>query len=398
MIITNSNISMSSARQYASFESTELVSEKTEATANAVKLDLSDESKTLSEQMKEHEEELEKEQEENQKKRYESYLAKKSESKSVNMNIGTMQNSQALQFNSDDDLKMQLVKKLFQSLLKGHLKTGKNTSFRDKLKEFTGNDNASTNGLNNLSNVNDDAEWREDLHSSLQTVNNAPTGTHMVKTTISSSFQAETENTAFQAVGSAKTADGRELSFGVTFEMSRSFCARNESFIQESYIQTDPLVINLDSNIASVSDIKFMFDLDADGKEEQISFANNGSGFLALDKNDDGIINDGNELFGTKNGDGFKDLSRYDEDGNGWIDEADSVFGKLKIWTKDENGKDKLLDLKSANVGAIGIQNANTQFSLNNDNNHTNGVIQKTGIYLKESGEVGTIQHVDLTL
>ena len=75
--------------------------------------------------------------------------------------------------------------------------------------------------------------------------------------------------------------------------------------------------------------------------------------FLALDKNGDGRMNDGSELFGTASGDGFKDLAAYDEDGNGWIDENDSIYSQLKIWTKDENGKDHLIDLKDADVGAI---------------------------------------------
>ena len=162
---------------------------------------------------------------------------------------------------------------------------------------------------------------------------------------------------------------------------------------------TDPLVINLDSNVASVSDMKFLFDLDADGKEEEISFAGRGSGFLALDKNGDGKINDGSELFGTKSGDGFGDLAAYDEDGNGWIDEADSVFKDLKIWTKDENGKDVLMNLKDADVGAIYLGSAQTEFSLNNQaTQQTNGIIRKTGVYLKESGGVGTVQHVDLAV
>ena len=399
MIITDSAVAMSSKRQYVGYESVKTVTEKTENAAQAVKLDLSEEAKSLTEQMKDHEAELEKEAQEKQKKSYESYLKDKNSGKSVSLNLSAMQKSQSLDYSPDDDLKLQLVKKLFQSLMKGHLKQGKNTSFKDQLKKITGNNDPTINGYGNVSENSDFAGLREALQNSAVSMSaGTPTGTRMVKTTVTSSFQAEVENTSYQAVGTAKTADGRELSFGISFEMSRSFSARNESFIQERYIQTDPLVINLDSNVASVSDMKFMFDLDADGKEEQISFANQGSGFLALDKNGDGVINDGSELFGTRSGDGFKDLSQYDEDGNGWIDEADSVFGKLKIWTKDENGNDKLLDLKSANVGAIGLQNASTQFSLNDDKNHTNGVIQKTGIYLKESGGVGTVQHVDLTL
>ena len=37
------------------------------------------------------------------------------------------------------------------------------------------------------------------------------------------------------------------------------------------------------------------------------------------------------KLFGTSSGDGFKDLAEYDEDGNGWIDENDSIFNRLKV-------------------------------------------------------------------
>ena len=73
----------------------------------------------------------------------------------------------------------------------------------------------------------------------------------------------------------------------------------------------DPLVINIGTDSAKVSNQKFKFDLDSDGKEDSISMPTRGSAFLALDKNEDGTINDGNELFGTKSGDGFKDLREY---------------------------------------------------------------------------------------
>ena len=71
----------------------------------------------------------------------------------------------------------------------------------------------------------------------------------------------------------------------------------------------------------------------------------------------------------------------------------------MKIWTKDEKGNDRLIDLKEAGVGAIYLGNASTEFSLKSDETKaTNGVIRKTGIYLKETGEVSTIQHVDLAV
>ncbi len=211
-------------------------------------------------------------------------------------------------------------------------------------------------------------------------------------------YHSEEECTTFSTQGVVKTADGRELSFNLELGMSRSF----QEYYEENYVTSiktfhDPLVINLDSNIAKVSDQKFFFDLDYDGTKEEISSLQSGSGFLALDLNGDGKINDGSELFGTKSGDGFRDLSRYDADGNGWIDEADPIWEKLLIWTKDENGKDKLYHLSDLGVGAIGLSRVGTQFSLNNEKtNETNAMIRKTGIFLYENGTASTIQHVDM--
>jgi hypothetical protein len=231
------------------------------------------------------------------------------------------------------------------------------------------------------------------------TVGTTATGTTWQRITATSGFATEAESTTFASTGLVTTADGRSIDFNIEVSMSRAFVSKIDSLEVQNYIKTDPLMINLDTNIGSVSDQKFFFDLDADGTEENISFAGQGSGFLALDKNGDGKINDGSELFGTKSGDGFRDLAAYDEDGNGWIDENDSVFSQLKVWTKDENGNDILMDLKQADVGAIYLDNADTQFSLKNDENQLNAEIKKTGVYLKEStGSVGTLNHVDLVV
>ncbi|MBE5919364.1 MAG: hypothetical protein E7272_05900 [Pseudobutyrivibrio ruminis] len=218
----------------------------------------------------------------------------------------------------------------------------------------------------------------------------ATSGTHM-----------EYENTSFKSTGQVQTSDGRSLSFDVELTLGRSLVQRIDTLKDETYtrILTDPLVINMDTNATSISDQKFKFDIDSDGDEDEISFAGKGSGFLALDKNEDGKINDGSELFGTKSGDGFKDLSEYDDDKNGWIDENDVIFNKLKVWTKDEEGNDKLLNLKEADVGAIYLGNLDTEFSFKDGMGNTDAVLRKTGIYLKEStGDAGTVAHVDLAL
>ena len=239
----------------------------------------------------------------------------------------------------------------------------------------------------------------QDAAAGTPAVGTTASGTTWRKITASSGFYLESEHTTFASTGMVQTVDGRSIDFHVEVSMSRAFMQEINMLEVKDYIKTDPLMINLDTNIGSVSDQKFFFDLDADGKEEKISFAQKGSGFLAYDKNEDGKINDGTELFGTKSGDGFRDLAAYDEDGNGWIDENDEIFSKLKVWTKDEKGKDMLLDLKQADVGAIYLGNADTQFSLKDENHELNAQIRKTGIYLKESSTaVGTINHVDLAI
>ncbi len=212
-------------------------------------------------------------------------------------------------------------------------------------------------------------------------------------------YCAERETTCFDTTGTAITADGRKLSFNISLEMSRSFTKMAEEKCDFGEPRLcDPLVINLNTNVASVSDQKFFFDIDADGIQDEISMLDSNSGYLALDHNGDGIVNDGSELFGTASGNGFKDLLAYDEDGNGWIDEADSIFQKLKIWTMDENGESTLMDLKASGVGAIYLGYEDTEFSLKNAENKTNAVIQKTGLFLFEDGESGTVQQMDLAV
>ena len=208
----------------------------------------------------------------------------------------------------------------------------------------------------------------------------------------------ETESLSFTSQGIVKTEDGRELNFDIELSMSREFSQEMEiSCDSVEVMMTDPLVISLDSNPIGVSDQKWMFDIDADGKVDQISLLSNGSGFLVFDKNNNGKIDDGSEMFGAKTGNGFKDLSEYDSDKNGWIDEADDIYDKLSVWIKDDAGNDKMLSLKQANVGAIYLGNVKSEYALKSaEDNSYNAQIRRSGIYLSESGQSRTIQQLDM--
>lgn len=209
----------------------------------------------------------------------------------------------------------------------------------------------------------------------------------------------EAEQTSFAAQGVVRTADGREIRFTLQLAMSREYYEESSLSLRAGDdVRKDPLVINFNGMAAQLTDVKFEFDIDADGQQDNISFVAPGSGFLALDRNGDGKINDGAELFGTKSGNGFADLAQYDSDGNHWIDENDPIYADLRVWTKDADGKDQLRTLAALKVGALYLGNVSTPFSINNSSNAELGQLQNTGIYLSENGNAGTLQQIDLVV
>jgi len=202
----------------------------------------------------------------------------------------------------------------------------------------------------------------------------------------------EHESLEFSTLGHIQTDKG-SLDINLNFSMSRSFVVENNIDI---YSPFDPLVINLNGDIPDLSSDTFSFDLDNDGESDQISKLGSGSGFLALDKNKDGKINQGSELFGTLTGNGFSELSEYDEDHNSWIDENDSIFDSLQIWLKNEDDNEKeLVGLGEVGIGAIFLDSAASEFTYKTQTNQTLGEMKSSGIFLNEDGTVGNISQID---
>jgi hypothetical protein len=90
------------------------------------------------------------------------------------------------------------------------------------------------------------------------------------------------------------------------------------------------------------------FDLDADGTAERLSWTEAGAddAFLVLDRDGDGAIDDGSELFGdatpqppSDEPHGYRALAVFDDDGDGRITAADAVFADLEVWwDRDHDG------------------------------------------------------------
>ncbi len=153
----------------------------------------------------------------------------------------------------------------------------------------------------------------------------------------------------------------------------------------------DPLVLSLDGKIADLTEARVNFDIDQDGKEDSLPGLSEGSGFVALDRNGNGTIDDGGELFGARSGNGFGELATLDEDGNGVLDEGDSQFSALQFW-HPEHAPIALVEL---GIGAILLRPLDTPFTHLGERGNQ-GVLRQSGLYLTEQGKGGWVQQIDL--
>lgn len=202
-----------------------------------------------------------------------------------------------------------------------------------------------------------------------------------------------TETSTFGAAGHVVTADGRTLDFTTMLSQQHTEVQTSSLSVRagDAAKKVDPLVLNLNSAPVAFSGTQ-SFDLNADGTTETIAKLDAGHAYLALDRNGNGTIDNGSELFGPATGNGFGELQAQDSDGNGWIDEGDASFSQLKLWSPASGS---LTSLAAAGVGAIAVQNVNTPFTVTSAG-QAQGTVARTGVYLREDGGAGTVQHVDL--
>ena len=211
------------------------------------------------------------------------------------------------------------------------------------------------------------------------------------------SIYTETEELRFSGRGVVTTESGQSIAIDMAFVMNHSF-SQAESFSFAAGVQLeDPLVINFDTHAVSLTNETHDFDLNSDGQTETLHQLGAGSGFLMLDKNGDGKATNGSELFGATTGNGFKELAKYDDDGNGFIDENDAVYSQLQIWVKT-GGEDQTYSLKDKDVGAIYLGAIATPFELKNQDNELLGVVRGSSIYLGDQSSVGSVQQIDLVV
>ena len=137
----------------------------------------------------------------------------------------------------------------------------------------------------------------------------------------------------------------------------------------------DPLILDLDGDgIETVASYDgAYFDHDGNGFAEQTGWVSSDDGLLVRDINDDGIINDGRELFADQtilqNGqtatDGFQALADLDGNADGKIDANDAAFSQLRIWQDmDGDGYSTADEMKT--LDQLGISALNTGYTDTN--------------------------------
>ncbi|MEJ2795151.1 hypothetical protein WAE56_17225, partial [Iodobacter sp. LRB] len=145
-----------------------------------------------------------------------------------------------------------------------------------------------------------------------------------------------------------------------------------------------PLILDLNKNgkvdTLSIAD-GVKFDLYASGEKVNTGWVGSGDGLLVMDRNHDGVINDGKELFGTssvlssgeKAADGYAALAGLDSNQDGTVDVKDDGFNDLRVWL-DENadGVSQASELKT--LASLDIAKLNLDVSKTAEKDNGNFV------------------------
>jgi hypothetical protein len=158
-----------------------------------------------------------------------------------------------------------------------------------------------------------------------------------------------------------------------------------------------PILINIansgSDHLTSAAD-GVIFDIDADGTTERVAWtsAQSSVGFLAWDRNGNGTIDDGSELFGTATrlrdgtlaSNGFEALREWDSNGDGRIDSADPMYGKWRVWfDSTHNGYSESHELFS--LPQVGIKSLLTQYRESRRRDQYGNAYKYEGIALLRS-------------
>jgi hypothetical protein len=159
---------------------------------------------------------------------------------------------------------------------------------------------------------------------------------------------------------------------------------------------SSPIILDLNGDGISTLSVQngTRFDLSADGSSVQTGWVAPSDGLLVLDINQDGVINDGSELFGTsttlqsgsKAVDGYQALSELDSNKDGVINSQDTSFSKLGVWV-DSNSDAKTDSGELKSLSDLSISQLNLATNTARDSSQGN-LIGLTSTYQTVDGSL----------
>jgi hypothetical protein len=151
-------------------------------------------------------------------------------------------------------------------------------------------------------------------------------------------------------------------------------------------VVADPLIIDLDGDGIELTQIEdgVNFNLWGHGHVQAISWLNGDDGFLALDRNQNGQIDNGSELFGNTSrdfADGFEDLAQLDSNNDLLITADDALFAHLMVWqdsnTDGVSTANELMTISSLGIEMIPL--TTTEVTLTSGGNSIPEVVYTVG-------------------
>jgi hypothetical protein len=168
-------------------------------------------------------------------------------------------------------------------------------------------------------------------------------------------------------------------------------------------VRYDPLTLDLDGDGLETAGTTagILFDQTGNGVKTGTGWVKPDDGFLVLDKNGNGLIDNGRELFGDStlksNGqlalDGFDALRDLDSNADGKVDVSDAQFNNLKVW-RDLNQDGTTQNGELFTLGQLNIASINTGSTANSQTLPDGNQIADLGTYTRTDGSTGTTGEV----
>ncbi|HNT34778.1 MAG TPA: hypothetical protein PKH07_07255 [bacterium] len=194
-----------------------------------------------------------------------------------------------------------------------------------------------------------------------------------------------------QAAGSNVSGVAASLrNINISLEVSAS----NTTVVMEQI--GDPLVLDLDGDGVQLTSLLdgVNFDLNGDGIQDRMAALRGADAFLAWDRNGNGIIDNGKELFGDQHGSshGFGELARFDQNRDGLIDVQDEIFSNLLLFVDtNRDGVSQKSELRS--LMQAGIQSLSLKY-MDVQNVSRGGMVSQVGSFNRTDGTQGLLADV----